>query len=114
MTTAAALQQPPSDGEARAAAIAAMSWDELTASIAQCTACKLCHAQQHRAGRRRPVPAWMVVGEAPGEQEDKRGEPFVGKAGNLMPCSPPSTRSGGNGVYIANVIKVPPARQPQS
>ena len=110
MTTATALQQPPSDGEARAAAIAAMSWDELTASIAQCTACKLCHTRSNTVpGVGDRSPAWMVVGEAPGEQEDKRGEPFVGKAGQLLDAMLAAVdKKRGNGVYIANVIKCRP------
>ena len=91
-------------------AIANMSWDELTASIAQCTACKLCKTRTNTVpgvGDRSPL--WMVIGEAPGEQEDKRGEPFVGKAGQLLDAMLAAVgKKRGDGVYIANVIKCRP------
>lgn len=96
--------------------IAAMDWDALRAAVAACTACKLCSA-----GRRQTVfgvghtrAHWMVVGEAPGEQEDLQGEPFVGKSGQLLdnmlraigltrgPAEPDKQ------VYIANTLKCRP------
>ncbi len=98
------------NGVDRVAAIAAMSWDELTASIAQCTACKLCTTRTHTVpGVGDRQPSWMVVGEAPGEQEDRRGEPFVGKAGQLLDAMLAAIgKKRGDGVYIANVIKCRP------
>ncbi len=94
----------------RAAAIAQMSWDELTQSIAGCTACKLCKTRTNTVpGVGDRAPTWMVIGEAPGENEDKRGEPFVGKAGQLLDAMLAAIgRKRGDGVYIANVIKCRP------
>lgn len=122
VATPAAVPETPSaelpvDGAAgqlahhdRAATIANMSWDELTASIAKCTACKLCKTRTRTVpgvGDRSPL--WMVIGEAPGEQEDKRGEPFVGKAGQLLDAMLAAVgKKRGDGVYIANVIKCRP------
>lgn len=97
-------------GVERAAAIAQMSWDELTESIANCTACKLCKTRTNTVpGVGDRSPAWMIIGEAPGENEDKRGEPFVGKAGQLLDAMLAAIgKKRGDGVYIANVIKCRP------
>lgn len=104
------VQVQRADDGNRAAAIAGMSWDELTASIAQCTACRLCKTRTHTVpGVGDRSPSWMIVGEAPGEQEDRRGEPFVGKAGQLLDAMLAAIgKRRGNGVYIANVIKCRP------
>lgn len=104
--------QPP--GDSRAAAIARMDWSELQRSVAGCTACPLSKTRTqtvfgvgHRAAR------WMIVGEAPGAEEDARGEPFVGQAGRLldnMLASIGLSRQGetDSSVYIANVLKCRP------
>jgi uracil-DNA glycosylase len=94
----------------RETAIAAMSWDELTASIACCTACKLCKTRNKTVpGMGDQTPSWMVIGEAPGENEDKQGEPFVGKAGQLLDAMLAAVgKQRTQGVFIANVIKCRP------
>ena len=87
-----------------------MSWDELITSIAQCTACELSKTRNKTVpGVGDRAPTWMVIGEAPGENEDTQGEPFVGKAGQLldaMLAAVGKRRTGG--VFIANVIKCRP------
>ncbi len=98
-------------------AAAALDWPQLRAAVAACTACGL------HATRRQPVfgvgaerAHWMVVGEAPGEQEDRQGEPFVGPAGQLldrMLAALDLTRASGGAdparqVYIANTLKCRP------
>ena len=95
---------------AREAVIANLSWDELIASIANCTACKLCKTRTNTVpGVGDRAPSWMVIGEAPGENEDKQGEPFVGKAGQLLDAMLVAVgKKRGDGVYIANVIKCRP------
>jgi uracil-DNA glycosylase len=66
-------------------AIAAMDWPELRSAVAMCTACKLCQGRTNTVfGVGHANAHWMVVGEAPGEQEDAQGEPFVGKSGQLL------------------------------
>ena len=99
--------QSPADREAF---IANLSWDELIASIATCTACKLCNTRTNTVpGVGDRSPSWMVIGEAPGENEDKQGEPFVGKAGQLLDAMLVAIgKKRGDGVYIANVIKCRP------
>ena len=105
----------PSPVAAPVGALASMGWPALRDTVAACTACALCE------GRRQTVfgvggehAHWMVVGEAPGEQEDLRGEPFVGKSGQLldnMLTSIGLTRGEAEParqVYIANSVKCRP------
>lgn len=95
---------------ARDAAIAAMDWAALEAAVADCTACGLSDTRTNTVlgvGDRRAE--WMLVGEAPGENEDLQGEPFVGQAGKLL-----DNMLGALGlardrnVFIANVLKCRP------
>jgi DNA polymerase len=90
--------------------IAALEWSEFAADVAACTACGLCRT------RGKPVPGvgdrhaqWLFVGEAPGAEEDAKGEPFVGQAGRLLDnmLAALGMRRGEN-VYIANVLKCRP------
>lgn len=102
--------EPETSTADREAAIANLSWDELIASIAACTACKLCKTRTNTVpGVGDRSPSWMVIGEAPGENEDKQGEPFVGKAGLLLDAMLAAVgKKRGDGVYIVNVIKCRP------
>lgn len=69
----------------REATIARLDWPALGEAVAGCTACGLCRTRRSTVFGVGPQPAaWMLVGEAPGEQEDLRGEPFVGPAGRLL------------------------------
>lgn len=107
--------QPSADR--RRAHIASLDWDALESDILGCSACRLCESRQRAVpgiGDRRA--AWMLVGEGPGAEEDRRGEPFVGAAGQLldeMLAAIGLTRS--QGVYIANAVKCRPPlnRTPQ-
>lgn len=92
-----------------------MDWPALREAVAACTACKLAgHRRQTVFGVGHPQAHWMIVGEAPGEQEDLRGEPFVGKAGQLLDAMLASidlTRSEAapeRQVYIVNTLKCRP------
>jgi DNA polymerase len=110
-----APQQRPAGATEALVGVAAMGWPELQATVADCRACGLCDGRRntvfgvgHRQAR------WMLIGEAPGEQEDREGEPFVGKAGQLldnMLRAAGLTRSEASAdrqVYIANVLKCRP------
>lgn len=94
--------------------VGALAWDELAEAARRCTACAL-------AGTRTQVvfgvgwrnADWLFVGEAPGAEEDARGEPFVGQAGRLLDSMLASiglSREGesAHSVYIANVLKCRP------
>jgi len=75
-----------------------------------CTRCKLCTLGRTQIvfGVGTPKARLMFVGEAPGEDEDKKGEPFVGRAGQLLTKIIESIGLTREQVYIANVIKCRP------
>lgn len=101
--------------------IAALDWDALEQAVAGCQACGLCKSRKNTVfGVGDRQARWLVVGEAPGENEDLQGEPFVGQAGQLLDNMLKAIgldrgASGEQGVFIANVLKCrPPAnRNPQ-
>jgi len=78
--------------------------------VTACTACGLCQGRRHAVfGMGATAPRWMVVGEAPGEQEDRQGLPFVGRSGQLLDAMLASVgMSRERDVFIANVIKCRP------
>jgi DNA polymerase len=100
--------------DARADRIACLGWDELAAEAAGCRACPLGETRRQAVfGVGHRHAEWMLVGEAPGAEEDTRGEPFVGQAGKLldnMLASIGLTREGETpqSVFIANVLKCRP------
>lgn len=85
-------------------------WSALRQEVLRCTRCSL-HATRTQGvvGVGNPRAEWMVIGEAPGAEEDRRGEPFVGRAGQLLDAM---LRAIGldrtQNVYIANVLKSRP------
>ena len=99
----------------RPAGIEAMGWDTLREAVAICGACKLCEGRTQTVfGTGSTQAQWLIVGEAPGEQEDLQGEPFVGKSGQLLDSMLRAiglTRGEAEPqrqVYIANTIKCRP------
>jgi uracil-DNA glycosylase len=63
----------------------ALDWPALRSAVASCTACGLAAGRTNTVfGVGHPQAHWMVVGEAPGEEEDRLGEPFVGRSGRLL------------------------------
>ncbi|QHE78519.1 uracil-DNA glycosylase [Hydrogenophaga sp. PBL-H3] len=101
--------------------VATLDWPALREAVAGCQACGLCQGRTNTVfGVGDEHADWMVVGEAPGENEDLRGEPFVGAAGQLLDnmlkaVGRSRTGTGAQGAFIANVLKCrPPAnRNPQ-
>ena len=90
--------------------VSGMDWDALQRSVAGCRACGLCDSRQQAVfGVGVIRPQWMLIGEAPGAEEDARGEPFVGAAGRLlnnMLMAVGLRRP--DDVFIANVLKCKP------
>ena len=84
--------------------------DELREQVVSCTACGLCQGRRHAVFGHGGQPArWLVVGEAPGEQEDRQGQPFVGRSGQLLDAMLSAVgMSRERDVFIANVIKCRP------
>jgi uracil-DNA glycosylase family 4 len=101
-----------------------MDWSALHSTVSGCQACTLCSSRQNTVfgvgapakDGQAPQVDWLIVGETPGEEEDRQGEPFVGQAGKLldnmlgaMKLSRIGERTAeGGGVYIANVLKCRP------
>ena len=93
-----------------AAPEAAMEWQQLLEEVRRCTLCPLHSTRTQGVLGVGPKRAdWLVIGEAPGAEEDRRGEPFVGAAGQLLDAM---LRAIGldrrTNVYIANVLKSRP------
>jgi len=97
-------------GEDRATQIARMEWPELKRAVGSCDACALCRTRKNTVfGVGDERADWLLVGEAPGAEEDARGEPFVGQAGRLLDNMLAAIGlKRGQGVYIANVLKCRP------
>lgn len=90
--------------------IASMAWPQLQQRVATCRACGLCRERRQAVFGVGDVAAeWLFIGEAPGAEEDARGEPFVGPAGRLLDAmlAAIDLRRGEN-VYIANAVKCRP------
>ena len=85
------------------------SWDELRAAVAACQRCEL-HTSRTQTvfGVGNPGARWMFIGEAPGAEEDRQGEPFVGRAGQLLTAMIRALGMQREDVYIANVLKCRP------
>lgn len=107
----AAPVAPPGDDR-----IAQLDWPALRGAVAACTACKLCENRRQTVfGVGNPRAHWMIVGEAPGEQEDLQGEPFVGKSGQLLDnmlraigLTRGDAADPAQQVFIANTLKCRP------
>lgn len=86
-----------------------LDWDELRACVASCTRCEL-HATRTQTvfGVGNRDASWMIIGEAPGAEEDRRGEPFVGRAGKLLDEMLRAVGQGRDSVFIANILKCRP------
>jgi DNA polymerase len=99
-----------------AAREAGVDWPELRARVAACTRCSLSATRTQTVfGVGNPRAEWLVVGEAPGAEEDRQGEPFVGRAGQLLNSMLRAVGLAREQVYIANVLKCRPPgnRDPQ-
>ena len=85
------------------------NWEELEKSIINCRKCKLCQGRNHivfaEGNKEADV---MLIGEGPGEDEDREGIPFVGKAGQLMNKAFDGLKIDRSKLYIANVVKCRP------
>ena len=95
----------------------AQDWDSLAQQVATCTRCELHQGRTQTVfGVGNRAADWLVIGEAPGAEEDKRGEPFVGRAGQLLNSMLGALGLAREQVYIANILKCrPPSnRDPKS
>ena len=86
------------------------AWIELKRAVPACTACGLHKTRKQTVlGVGDEQADWLLVGEAPGAEEDRLGEPFVGQAGRLLDNMLAAVKlKRGENVYIANVLKCRP------
>ena len=86
-----------------------LDWTSLRAAVAACERCTL-HTTRTQTvfgvGKRRAE--WLIIGEAPGAEEDRQGEPFVGRAGQLLDAMLLAIGLPRETVFIANVLKCRP------
>ena len=97
-------------------AVSSMDWRALRAAV---EGCRLCPLSESRTSTVFGVGATeadlLIVGEAPGAEEDRQGEPFVGRAGQLLDAMLAGVRQSRATAYIANVLKCrPPANRDPS
>jgi len=95
----------------------AEAWRSLQQNVAACRACALCDTRTQTVfGVGNKQATWMLIGEAPGQNEDLQGEPFVGKAGQLLNEMLRAIGLQREQVYIANMLKCRPPnnRDPQA
>jgi DNA polymerase len=90
-------------------AVAELDWPALEETVAGCTACAL-HATRTQTvfGVGDRQASLLVIGEAPGADEDRQGEPFVGRAGQLLNAMLEAIGFAREQVYIANIVKCRP------
>ena len=85
------------------------NWEELENSIINCNKCKLCSNRTNIVfGVGNKEADIMMIGEGPGADEDKQGEPFVGKSGQLMNRAFEGLGIKREELYIANIVKCRP------
>jgi uracil-DNA glycosylase family 4 len=107
---ATAFQKAPTAPTIALSPDVAAQWDGLRSEVATCTRCAL-HSSRTQGvfGVGNPQAEWLVIGEAPGAEEDRRGEPFVGRAGQLLDGMLKAIGlSRQTNVFIANVLKSRP------
>jgi DNA polymerase len=89
--------------------VAGLDWPSLREAALDCRRCALCESRTNVVfGLGSETADWLFVGEAPGAEEDKRGEPFVGRAGQLLDAMLRALGLSRDQVYIANVLKCRP------
>jgi DNA polymerase len=132
LAAAAGLERPsaqrapaPAPAVALSGPVASLNWAELQTAVSQCEACSLCKTRKNTVFGVGPAPVaegqpphadWLIVGEAPGENEDLQGEPFVGQAGRLLDNMLKALGVSRNGVdgkpqhaaCVVNVLKCRP------
>ncbi|MDH3353934.1 MAG: uracil-DNA glycosylase [Chromatiales bacterium] len=88
----------------------ALDWDGLQRVVSQCQLCPERAAQRSQTifGVGNPQADWLIVGDAPGTEEDRQGEPFVGQAGQLLNAMLLAIGLKRSQVYIANILKCTP------
>lgn len=99
----------PREAEEPAGSAPATDWDSLRQCVAGCTRCELAESRTNTVfGAGNTNADWLIVGEAPGAEEDRQGEPFVGRAGKLLDQMLIAIGQSRENVFIANILKCRP------
>jgi DNA polymerase len=86
-----------------------ITWESLQLAVSNCRKCSLCQSRHNTVfGTGDQNARVMVIGEAPGEEEDRQGLPFVGRAGLLLNQMLLAAGFSRERVYIANILKCRP------
>jgi|WetSurMetagenome_2_1015567.scaffolds.fasta_scaffold05393_4 uracil-DNA glycosylase len=103
------MQPMPKMDDLREKFILSLDWNNLEQRIKTCTDCPL-HEQRTNTvfGVGNKQAKWLVLGEAPGQDEDKQGEPFVGRAGQLLNSMLFAVGLQRSDIFIANTVKCRP------
>ena len=85
------------------------AWEALRTAVPACTLCGL-HKERTQTvfGVGNPRAQWLIIGEAPGAEEDRQGEPFVGRAGQLLNAMLAAIGLKREEVFICNILKCRP------
>lgn len=96
-------------GEAPIEPVAALDWEALQRRVSGCRLCELAETRTQTVfGVGNRQADWLIIGEAPGADEDRQGEPFVGRAGRLLNNMLLAVGLKRETVYIANILKCRP------
>jgi len=86
-----------------------LDWQALQAKVSACTLCELHQSRTQTVfGVGNQQADLLIIGEAPGAEEDRQGEPFVGRAGQLLTAMLKAIKLERQDVYIANILKCRP------
>jgi len=105
----AVVEAPTPAPVAAPADVSNWDWPQLDAGVKACQQCNLYKTRMNAVlGVGDPQAQWMIIGEAPGADEDRQGEPFVGRAGQLLNEMLKAVGLKREQVYIANILKCRP------
>jgi DNA polymerase len=105
---AEAVDSSPAVKPARPA-VETLDWAALEQAVQSCTQCDLHNSRKQAVfGVGDRNADWLIIGEAPGAEEDRKGEPFVGRAGQLLNAMLKAAGLSREQVYIANILKCRP------
>ncbi len=105
----APLDAAPEDPRRSEEEIAALDWEPLERAVAACQRCELHRTRTQTVfGVGHRQAEWLIIGEAPGAEEDRQGEPFVGRAGQLLNAMLQAAGFERSQVFIANILKCRP------
>lgn len=101
--------ESPQTAGSRSVDVITADWETLRKEVEQCCACGLCKTRSRTVfGVGNPHAELMIIGEAPGAEEDRQGLPFVGRAGELLNNMLTAMGLKREEVYIANILKCRP------